>query len=311
MEEIRLTEGEWERALLSKVSRLGRLEVSYAFEGSYIDVVWLDRIQTERTEDGYWHAHTSAEIHYIKRGSRVVQFQDSVVTVHAGQALLIGPGMRHRLVGTLGEELRYVTSFLLQPSAQDQEMSALGGALQAERWMVFLVSEELDQLFDRCVREAEERRMGFHSAVKAYLLSILIQTARLCEAGKQVHYKVPLNRDLEDKRMEEIVRYITEHTGEEIYISNIAAHLFLCEKQVQRIVSQQMGTSVHGLIMQIRHNQAKEYLKRSDMSMAQISNALGFKSVQYFCRFFNRMEGMPPGRYRKSIAFPEQTGRLE
>jgi AraC-like DNA-binding protein len=64
-------------------------------------------------------------------------------------------------------------------------------------------------------------------------------------------------------------------------------------------------TTILNYINELRIREAKEYLSRGESSITEISDALGFTSVHYFCRLFKQYTNQSPTEYAKSVHQPE------
>ena len=75
----------------------------------------------------------------------------------------------------------------------------------------------------------------------------------------------------------------------------------LSTKQIGRVVSYCYGKNTQQYLTGVKVEKAKELLKNPEYSVGYIAGVLGFCNEYYFNRFFKQAEGMPPGKYRKSI----------
>ena len=57
-----------------------------------------------------------------------------------------------------------------------------------------------------------------------------------------------------------------------------------------------MGYAEYGNLIRIRHTE--ELLIYSDMSVEEISRAVGMSSANYYTRLFKKVNGMSPTKYR-------------
>ncbi|NLG23740.1 MAG: helix-turn-helix transcriptional regulator, partial [Clostridiales bacterium] len=175
-------------------------------------------------------------------------------------------------------------------------------ALSSRDRYLFKVDGTLERLFIACLGEATERQPGFLNILKANVLEILTRIARLLPAeNAEARVSVPIRQRVDDRRAQQIAEYVERGACHNLTVADMARLMNLSEKQIQRIVSKRFGTSVHRMVMEAKLRAAKEMLKSPQYTLEQIATALGFASEQYFNRFFRRMEGMPPHRYRKSI----------
>ena len=51
----------------------------------------------------------------------------------------------------------------------------------------------------------------------------------------------------------------------------------------------------------VRINKAKELLKREELTIAQIGQAVGYSNANAFIRVFKNYEGITPGKYKSML----------
>lgn len=101
------------------------------------------------------------------------------------------------------------------------------------------------------------------------------------------------------KKIEPALSYIANHCGEKIYFSDLCSLCFMSESQLRRLFRQNTGLSPAEYIKNFRINRACAMLMSGDLSIAEISDMLGFDNVYYFGKVFKKFTGISPGKYRK------------
>jgi AraC-like DNA-binding protein len=86
-------------------------------------------------------------------------------------------------------------------------------------------------------------------------------------------------------------------------LDRLAGRLRVSERTLQRRLAQE-GTSVQGLLDDVRRALSLRHLAESRESIAEIAFVLGFSEVSAFHRAFKRWTGSTPGAYRQSRAAP-------
>lgn len=92
--------------------------------------------------------------------------------------------------------------------------------------------------------------------------------------------------------------YVEAHYTESVRLSDVAAHLHLCEKQVLRVIKKEYGCSFSEYVHQKRLSVASMMLKHTDMSVSKIARRVGFETDNYFYRVFKKKYGETPSEYR-------------
>ena len=87
---------------------------------------------------------------------------------------------------------------------------------------------------------------------------------------------------------------------EQVTLEDIARHIHISTKQINRILQRDFSLSGREYIDRLKCDQAKDMLLHTDMSLEEIAAATGYANVFSFNKFFRRVEGLPPGLFRKS-----------
>lgn len=94
----------------------------------------------------------------------------------------------------------------------------------------------------------------------------------------------------------EVVAWLRDHP-EVTRVDELAAHVGLSERSLQRLVEQRVGMSPKWLIQRRRLHDAVEALKAGDSSLADMSARLGYADQAHFTHDFRTVTGMTPGEY--------------
>ena len=117
-----------------------------------------------------------------------------------------------------------------------------------------------------------------------------------------------LNRSvsLEDKKhgglVNEAKNFILGSYSRAIKIDDVAAQLFISPSHLSRLFRQELNCTVNDYITRVRVEQAVELMKKPELSVAQVSQAVGFQSQSYFAKVFSKHIGVAPLIYRNSLS---------
>ncbi|MBQ7386748.1 MAG: helix-turn-helix transcriptional regulator [Clostridia bacterium] len=97
-------------------------------------------------------------------------------------------------------------------------------------------------------------------------------------------------------------RYIEENLSlRELQNTDIAEHLGISEVYLRKLFTLHVGVSPKKYIQDARISLSKRHLCESDMSVTEISEAVGYTDVYTFCHAFKKMTAMTPREYRKQM----------
>lgn len=98
-------------------------------------------------------------------------------------------------------------------------------------------------------------------------------------------------------------QYIQTNLTERITVEDVARYVSLSPSYFSHLFKERTGVTFSAYVASCRIDQAKQPLRGSDISIAELAQNLGFENQQYFSRVFKKAVGVTPGRYRKEASF--------
>ena len=106
-------------------------------------------------------------------------------------------------------------------------------------------------------------------------------------------------------RHEDLVRraqaHIAEHCAEVVDFEALAVSLGLPYRTFRHVFAKECGMPPHRYQLHVRLARAKHLLASSDLPVAEIASALGFRSTWYFAHFFQRGTGRSATQFRRAL----------
>ncbi|MBQ8624129.1 MAG: helix-turn-helix transcriptional regulator [Oscillospiraceae bacterium] len=102
-----------------------------------------------------------------------------------------------------------------------------------------------------------------------------------------------------EENIESVKAYIFSHLDENLSVARLAENVHMSASHFSRVFKQQTGFSPYDFVLICRLNRAKDLLKKTDMSVAQIADETGFNSESNFIYFFTANVGISPRKFRK------------
>lgn len=102
--------------------------------------------------------------------------------------------------------------------------------------------------------------------------------------------------DAQGLLINEVVTWLRDHP-EVTRVAELATHVGLSERSLQRLVEQRVGISPKWLIQRRRLHDAVEALKAGTTSLADTAASLGYADQAHFTHDFRTVTGMTPGEF--------------
>ena len=100
--------------------------------------------------------------------------------------------------------------------------------------------------------------------------------------------------------IDKVKRYIDEnYKNPDFYIKTIGEHFNKTPYYISNCFKNREKTSILNYISMLRIESAKELIKNTDNTLADIAESVGFNNFRNFNRTFKKIEGITPGQFRK------------
>lgn len=96
--------------------------------------------------------------------------------------------------------------------------------------------------------------------------------------------------------------YIMDNFHRPINIEDIAQFLFISSSHLSRLFREELDCTVNNYLTRVRIEKAVELIKKPELSVEQVSRAVGIKSQSYFTKIFKQYIGVTPLVYRNSLS---------
>ena len=258
--------------------------------GSVPNILWINAACHENkfTLNLKPHNHAFFEIHIVISGSIAYRFNDTDVTVSAGQLMFIPPRVIHCIPYQSEDFEKMTVAF--------EAEGALKAILFGKRERAIDMSEDSKASLDFILRRAQNKTLCSELMIKNRLLEIIYSVA---EASVP---KTHSPSSTYDTRIIKAKKYIEDNPHIFLSCDEVARYCNLSAKQLGRLFQKYENCSLLIFIHGQKIEAAKKMIRETDELFESISEKLGFSSVNYFGKFFTRCTGMTPGDYRRSYS---------
>lgn len=167
--------------------------------------------------------------------------------------------------------------------------------------------------FGKSVLKLDDRMMQHVAKLANFLLSdenhercddMLYEIMRLCfnlscDGKKNNGFLDRARGHYSDFRVRRAVRIMQETLAEESNMENLARECGLSRPHFFKLFKKQMGLTPNIYMNTLRAERAIDELMKTEKTVTDIGNDLGFSSQASFTRFFTSNVGIPPSDYRR------------
>jgi AraC-like DNA-binding protein/mannose-6-phosphate isomerase-like protein (cupin superfamily) len=272
-----------------------------------VDVLFItvdDRHRVRMNRHGYF------EVLYLCSGSANCHIQDRLLPFNEGDLAIIGSTLYHRIecqssspltiaamffepdiirCDGASDSAEYLTPFLLQDTDFPHIVPAETGIPRQVLDMMLRIRAELPASTPRS-------RLALKTYLKMLLIHLVNQYAQY--AGTVETFQ---RQQQALDRLRPLFRFLGENCGNSIQVGQAARICGMSESHFMSVFKRVTGLSFVTYINHYRIERAQALLAKTDQSMADISQQVGFCDQSYFGMIFRRIVGMTPVTYRRRI----------
>jgi transcriptional regulator GlxA family with amidase domain len=105
--------------------------------------------------------------------------------------------------------------------------------------------------------------------------------------------------ELRTSLFEDAVEIVEREYGSDLSLDDIARRVASSRRQLQRAYTEIGNTTFRDHVTAIRMRRASEMLQRSDMTVREVANNVGYRQPAQFAKAFRRALGVAPSAYRQ------------
>lgn len=247
------------------------------------------------------HTHSFFEICYVLHGEGTY-FHDGVTyPLQAGTLYCSKPGSRHYIRSDSGMQLLFVALEPIEIESSEQFNNDFRQLCSYPHLFIPNANNTAPALiWQALLIQASDYETGYRESLELLAYSLLISCTSFflnhCKSGDTIHSNFPLDLQGTLKKVKE---YIQANLSNKIKRQEVAQSIHLSERQLSRLLTEEMGQSFPSVVKTERIKCAAFLLAYTDTPLKKIAEDTGFESIHYFTQVFSEEMGIPPSNFRK------------
>ncbi len=255
-----------------------------------------DKGQSIRAEYNYGlafgaHLHNHLELVYMMEGSTKV-FVDSLECIaYAGDVIIVFPNQIHQYQKIDHEEC-FLSIF--PPDLCPDFQSTFKYKLPVSPVIKNASdNKRILPLIENIVETQENKPPFYDTLIKGYFLALLSELFQAVQFTE--------TRSSDGDTIKAVLSFCSENYRQNIKLETISQALHISRTYISHLFSEKLHMGFSEYIGMLRVSDACNLLVTRDMSITEVSYAVGFNSTRSFNRLFLKYTGMTPRDYRKAL----------
>lgn len=265
-----------------------------------------------RYTPAFWHKHDFFELLFVLNGTCTNTILSQEVYMQTGDICILSPDTIHAvsafsntalLLNILIRKSTFENAFIGLLEGNDILSDFFKRAFYHTTSIPYLLFHTGNDIFlKQYVTEAYSEYNGKKRYKRQMLNALLSQFFITLFRNHEQDLELPnLRLKTSEENLMYILRYMQEHYTT-VSLKELAAFFNYSERQLQRILQNATGMTFMENIQKQKMTKAADLLAHSNLSIANISEQVGFASLNNFRKIFQKHYHMTPSEFRKKSA---------
>jgi len=241
------------------------------------------------------HSHSFYELHLCLSAQNCFKTDNKTIVLKRGEFLLLSPGTKHTVHSYQKgySELVLAFDFLDECNIYNYLKSdnAPFYTNNSTEFMLNAVSNMLNHIIDE--------KYGYSEYITHLASCFFIDLFAVI--AKKIDDETTGILKENDDRIEQVKKYIEDNIYKKLQADEIARHVNISPRHLNRIIKNSDNASVTELIRRMRIKHAKKLLMTTQKTITEIAYETGFGSSFHLIKTFKTIEGITPGAYRRDF----------
>ncbi|KUP08835.1 AraC family transcriptional regulator [Bacillus coahuilensis m2-6] len=261
---------------------------------------------TEKPEDCPWHYHKEVEFVAILEGNMGMQTKDEHVLLSEGDVILFGSSQPHRTYKPYPIETRYIVfqvdlrkhidEGMIQYANIFSEITAPLDRLNYIFRQSDTIKNEFFNIIQELLKESQEKEKGYEIAISTGIKQLMLKLLRY-----DTQHVLHATDSSDIARLQPLLDYVDNHLSERLPVEEAAQFLNLNYHYFMRYFKKAMGITFVEYVHYKRIKKAELLLLTSELSITEVSFAVGIPNLPQFYKLFKRYNDGSPKEFRERM----------
>ena len=234
------------------------------------------------------HRFSQNKFYYITKGKCTIQINDQEFTAKAGDWFYIPANTLHGYSTIDGETFeKFWMHFDIYPNNEIFHSLNLPAMINVSG------NSAVTRLFKKFLAAYSSNSLCNKIEEKSVLMALLSEYIRIA-LPEDIMVK-----SVDDKRIDEIIRFINGNLNQSLSLSELAKKFYLHPNHFVRFFKNKTGVTPIHYIKARKMETAKRLLEDSDLSVTEIIEKIGENNINNFSKQFKNYYGLSPRKYRE------------
>lgn len=246
--------------------------------------------------DGQRYTLRLWELTCMCEGAGKLDANGTVSRLVTGAVALVPPGMPHALsLPQYAKALRLTFSPQVPSQLGEvlEELEPVAGVF-ADTGHAWLIDKTTAAAIGRLMQSMRGKSSAMRAVALIRILALIASTRNAMVAGA-TRYQIAAER-----KLDVVEAYIRAHYADNISLEEVARMVGMSRTSFCNFYKAKTGITLVARVNALRVDKACILLVLGGRSMDEIARECGFGGVEYFCRVFAKLKGMPPARWLRA-----------
>ncbi len=287
--------------------KYNNLDISFSLDGYIFYALNIVFEQFLGTIPRHSHSAGSYELHYIPYGHGKVFLRDVPYELCDNSLYVTGPHIEHE---QYTDALNPIAEYCIYLRVQKERCSLpkykdpiAEHFINTPLW-IGKDTQNMRYVMQRLFTELQDKKTGYMPEVEILLKQCVISMVRNYETGSDISVRFPASNLFNSKSIILEECFLYEYST--LTLEQLAGRLCLSDRQTERMLKEQYGKTFQQKKTEARMSAASVLLQTSDKSITEISDHVGFSSIEHFSSAFRKYSGMTAREYRNTCHSEEK-----